>query len=98
VGSHDVAPQHKVKFAIPEGTQDWMRKRSGVNRMLVQAVAENYLFAECTQWGAFKCPHRNSVVLLLATINDDRTVLLRERLIQDLNGLCGLCKHFSPLE
>jgi hypothetical protein len=63
--------------------------------MRAEAMVEKYVFCECANWGAFKCPHRNSVVLLLATINDDKTVLLRERLIQDLNGLCGHCRDFN---
>jgi len=65
--------------------------------MRAEAVAENYLFTGCMNWGAFKCPHRDSVILLLATINDDNTVFLRDRLIQDLNGLCGHCRQFNPL-
>jgi hypothetical protein len=66
--------------------------------MRAEAVAEIYLFTGCAQWETFKCPHRNSVVLLLATINDENTVLLRDRLIQDLNGLCDHCLQFSPLK
>jgi hypothetical protein len=65
--------------------------------MRAEAVVDHYLFTGCANWGAFKCPHRDSVVLLLATINDDKTVLLRDRLVQDLNGLCGHCRQFNPL-
>ena len=66
--------------------------------MRAKVAVDGYLFTGCAQWGAFKCPHRASVVLLLATINDDKTVLLRDRLIQDLNGLCRHCHLFKPLK
>ena len=66
--------------------------------MRVETVADNYIFSECSRWGAFQCPHRDSVILLLTTINDDRTVLLKDRLIQDLNGLCANCQKFRPSE
>lgn len=63
--------------------------------MRAEAVIEKFLFCECANWEVFKCPHRSSVILLLATINDGRTVLLRDRLIQDLNGLCSHCRDFN---
>jgi hypothetical protein len=66
--------------------------------MRVETAVDCYLFSGCDNWEAFQCPHRDSVVLLLATINDEKTVLLRDRLIQDLNGLCGQCHHFSSID
>ena len=66
--------------------------------MRAEAVVDNYVFTGCSKWSDYQCPHRDSVILLLTTINDERTVLLKDRLIQDLNGLCSQCHHFSSVD
>lgn len=54
----------------------------------------SYLGRGCAHWEQPECPHRESIAMLRAGIERPTLALLRDRLIADLNGLCGNCSHF----
>ena len=63
--------------------------------MSLDIAASRLSCIETIHWDVLECPHRESTEALISVIMDDNVVLLKNRLIKDVNGLCSNCNVAS---